>query len=284
MNEGFTLKETVEILRKHDLRLSKRLGQNFLTDKNILKKIVDSAVLSPDDEVLEIGPGIGTLTREIAVRVGKVVAVEIDNRLIPILKETTTGFHNVKIINEDILKVNLKKLWEEDFPSKRVKVVANLPYYVTSPVIMKLLEEDISLQTIVVMVQKEVAKRMAAFPGTKDYGALSVGIQFYSCPQIIAVVPPTVFIPQPKVSSAIVRMDIQREPRYMVENKKVLFSLVRRAFGYRRKTLVNALKGMPGFPGKEDVTKVLKCAGIEENRRGESLSIEEFCRLADCMK
>jgi len=284
MNEGFTIKETIEILKKHDLKLNKRFGQNFLTDKNILNKIVDSARLNSDDRVLEIGPGIGTLTRALAAEAGKVVAVEIDTRLIPILKETTSNFPNIRLINGDILKVNLKELWNENFSCGNVKVVANLPYYITSPVIMKLLEEEISVQTIVVMVQKEVAQRMIAIPGTKDYGALTIGIGFYARPEIIATVPPTVFVPPPKVSSAIVRLDIGTGQGFEVNDKRLMFSLVKAAFGQRRKTLINSLKGVAGLSDKGDVKEALKCAGIDGNRRGETLSIEEFCRLADCIR
>lgn len=284
MSQGFTLRETIEILEKYSLKLNKGLGQNFLVDKNILNKIVSSAELTAEDVVLEIGPGIGTLTREVAARVKKVVAVEIDPRLVPILEETTSTFSNVYIINRDILECDLRGLWETHLAPRRVKVVANLPYYVTSPVVMKLLEEDIPLQRIVIMVQKEVAQRMAAVPGTKDYGALTVAVQFYSNPRIVATVPPTVFIPPPKVSSAIVRLDIEGGPRYRVMDKGLMFSLVKAAFGQRRKTLTNALKGVVGLPDKEKVREVLNRAGIDPGRRGETLSIEEFCRLADCIK
>ena len=284
MSEGFTLKETIEILQKYQIKLNKGLGQNFLIDKNILAKIVNSAELSAGDRVLEIGPGIGTLTRELAARAGKVVAVEIDSRLVPVLQETTSTFSNVRIINQDILKSDLRKLWEDYFAPNRIKVVANLPYYVTSPIIMKLLEEDIPLKMIVVMVQKEVAQRMTAVPGTKDYGALTVAVQFYSEPQIIATVPPAVFMPPPKVSSAIVRLNIDREHRYKVMDKGLMFSLVKAAFGQRRKALVNALRGVAGMSAKEDVREALKRSGIDPRRRGETLSIEEFCRLADSIK
>ena len=284
MSEGFTLKETIEILQKYQIKLNKGLGQNFLIDKNILAKIVNSAELSAGDRVLEIGPGIGTLTRELAARAGKVEAVEIDSRLVPVLQETTSTFSNVRIINQDILKSDLRKLWEDYFAPNRIKVVANLPYYVTSPIIMKLLEEDIPLKMIVVMVQKEVAQRMTAVPGTKDYGALTVAVQFYSEPQIIATVPPAVFMPPPKVSSAIVRLNIDREHRYKVMDKGLMFSLVKAAFGQRRKALVNALRGVAGMSAKEDVREALKRSGIDPRRRGETLSIEEFCRLADSIK
>ncbi len=283
MDEGFTIKETVDILKKYRLTLNKKLGQNFLADKNILKKIVDSAELKPDDRVLEIGPGIGTLTRELAARAGKLVAVEIDSRLMPVLEETTSCLSNVKLINRDILKIDLRRLWEEVFSPGRVKVVANLPYYITSPVIMKLLEEDFPLESVVVMVQKEVALRMTAAPGTKDYGAITVGVQYYSRPHLIATVPPAVFIPPPKVSSAIVKMDIRKEQVFDVKDEKLLFLLVKKAFGHRRKTLLNALKGISGINDKEYVRRALESAGIDGNRRGESLSVEEFCKLANCM-
>jgi 16S rRNA (adenine1518-N6/adenine1519-N6)-dimethyltransferase len=283
MSRGFTFTETMEILREYDLKPSKGLGQNFLVDKNILRKIVDSVELTCDDDVLEIGPGIGTLTRELASKARKVVAVEVDQRLVPILYKVTSELSNVTVINRDILEVDLSRLWEENFNAGSVKVAANLPYYITTPIIMKLLEEDVPITTIVVMVQKEVAERMVASPGGKDYGALSVAVQFHSRPRIVATVPPTVFIPQPKVGSAIVRMDVANEQRYRVDDKRLLFSLVKAAFGHRRKTILNAV-GESGIVGsKEALKSVLTECGMDPTRRGETLSIEEFCRLSDCI-
>jgi 16S rRNA (adenine1518-N6/adenine1519-N6)-dimethyltransferase len=283
MSEGFSLKKTVEILKEHGIKLNKGLGQNFLIDKNILNKIVDSAKLCPEDEVLEIGPGIGTLTRELAERAGKVVSVEIDNRLISVLQSTISSYSNVTIINKDILKLDLKKIWAEHFTSERVKVVANLPYYITSPIVMKLLEDGVPIRLIVIMVQKEVARRMVALPGNKDYGALTVAVRFYTSPEVIATVPPTVFIPPPKVSSAIVRLNIEGAPEYSVKDKRLMFSLVKAAFGQRRKTLLNALKGTEGLDSKDKIREVLESCNIQLDRRGETLSIEEFCRLANCV-
>jgi 16S rRNA (adenine1518-N6/adenine1519-N6)-dimethyltransferase len=284
MNCGFTLTETIEIMREYGLKPSKGLGQNFLIDKNILRKMVDSAEINCCDQVLEIGPGIGTLTRELASRARKVVAVEIDQRLVPILHRVTAGMPNVTIINRDILEVDLARLWEENFGNQPVKVAANLPYYITTPIIMKLLEEGVPIKTIVVMVQKEVAERMIASPGGKDYGALSVAVQFHSRPRIVAMVPATVFIPRPRVGSAIVKMDIDQGKQYRVSDKGLLFSLVKAAFGHRRKTLLNAV-GELGIAGDKDSLKMLLAGcGIDPARRGETLSIEEFCRLADCIK
>jgi 16S rRNA (adenine1518-N6/adenine1519-N6)-dimethyltransferase len=283
MSHGFTLTETIEIMQEYGLKPNKGLGQNFLVDKNILRKMVDSADINCCDQVLEIGPGIGTLTRELASRARKVVAVEIDQRLVPVLHRVTAGMSNVTIINRDILEVDLVWLWEEYFDSQPVKVAANLPYYITTPIIMKLLEEGVPIKALVVMVQKEVAERMIASPGGKDYGALSVAVQFHSKPRIVAMVPATVFIPRPRVGSAIVKLDIDQGQQYRVSDKGLLFSLVKAAFGHRRKTLLNAV-GELGIAGdKESMKRVLIECGIDPTRRGETLSIEEFCRLADCI-
>jgi 16S rRNA (adenine1518-N6/adenine1519-N6)-dimethyltransferase len=283
MSDGYTLSETREILKEFGIKPSKGLGQNFLTDKNILAKMVAAAELSRHDQVLEIGPGIGTLTRTLAARAGKVVAVEIDRRLVPVLGHTLKHCDNVEVINADILTLDLGSLWKGHFTG-RVKVVANLPYYVTSPIIMKLLEENVPLDRIVVMVQKEVAQRMNAGPGGKDYGALSIAVQYRTRPSVIAEIPPTVFVPTPKVASAIIRLDVQETGvRYAVKDERLLFRLVRAAFGQRRKTLMNALGS--GFPevDRKDLAKILEGCGIDPRRRGETLSIEEFCLLADCI-
>lgn len=280
MSNGYTYSQTRELMRQFQIKPSKGLGQNFLTDKNILGRMVDAAEIEKEDEVLEIGPGIGTLTRQLAARAGKVVAVEIDKRLLPVLEYTVEPLGNVKVINGDILSFDLKTLWRDCFAGK-VKVVANLPYYVTSPIVMKLLEEGLPLQRIVIMVQREVAQRMSACPGRKDYGALSIAVQYHSQPSIVAVVPPTVFIPPPKVNSAIVRLDIGNSKRYAVKDERLLFQLVRAAFGQRRKTLLNALSG--GFTqlDRQGLNESLTYCGIDPGRRGETLSIQEFCCLAD---
>jgi 16S rRNA (adenine1518-N6/adenine1519-N6)-dimethyltransferase len=277
---GYTFNETLELMRKFGIKPSKGLGQNFLTDKNILGKIVASAEIGKDDQVLEIGPGIGTLTRELAARADKVVAVEIDKRLLPVLEHAVEPFGNVDVINGDILALDLKALWRDCFKGKAI-VAANLPYYVTSPIVMKLLEEGLPLKRIVIMVQKEVARRMCAAPGGKDYGALSIAVQYHSLPGIIAVVPPTVFIPPPTVSSAIVRLDIGENKRYAVKDEKLLFRLVKAAFGQRRKTLINALSSGFTLLDRNRLNDSLAYCGIDPGRRGETLSIEEFCCLAD---
>lgn len=280
MTGGYTYNETREIMKRFGIRPSKGLGQNFLTDKNILHKMVAAAEIEGKDQVLEVGPGIGTLTRELAARAGKVVAVEIDRRLIPALEHAVKPLGNVEVVCGSILELDLGALWYRFF-SGRVKVVANLPYYVTSPIIMKLLEEDLPLQRVVIMVQKEVARRMSAQPGNKDYGALSIAVQYHSEPCIVAEVPPAVFFPPPRVDSAIIRLDMQPRPRYAVKDEELLFRLVKAAFGRRRKTLLNALDG--GFVpvDKQRLGEALAASGIDPRRRGETLSIEEFCRLAD---
>lgn len=280
---GYTLNETKNILREYGIRPVKGLGQNFITDKNILAKILSTAQLNEEDQVLEIGPGIGTLTAELAKRVGKVVTVEIDRRLIPVLERTLKPFDNVIVINADILSIDIASLWREHF-SQRVKVVANLPYYITSPIVMKLLEEDLSLDSIVVMVQKEVAKRMNARPGVKDYGALSVAVQYRSFVDVIAEIPPGAFMPPPKVVSALVRLSIKEIGEMCTpKDERLMFQLVRAAFGQRRKTLSNALHSAFKDIDRNCLIKNLRDCGIDPQRRGETLSVEEFCRLADYM-
>jgi len=272
---------TKEVVKKYGFRFSKSLGQNFLIDDNILHKIVDGAEVSKEDVVLEIGPGIGTLTQALAERANKVVAIEIDKALLPILKDTLAQYYNVEIIHGDVLKLDLEELVRENSPGKPVKVIANLPYYVTTPIVMKFLEEKIHLQSIVVMIQKEVADRMQAKPGTKDYGALSVAVQYYSEPQIITKVPRTVFIPPPNVESTVIKLEILKEPRVQVNSEKLMFDIVKAAFGKRRKTLLNALTNSTlGFE-KQTVRQALKESGIIEERRGETLSIEEYATLAN---
>lgn len=271
---------TKDIVDKHGFKFSKSLGQNFLIDDNVIDKIIDGARVKEGDKVIEVGPGIGTLTREMAKRAGKVVAVEIDKNLIPILKETLADFDNTEVVNEDILKVDINKLVDEKLSGGPVKLIANLPYYITTPIVMKFLEEDIPVTDIVVMVQKEVADRMNAVPSTKDYGALSVAVQYYCDTEIVAKAPRHMFIPQPKVDSTVIGLHIREERKYKADNEQLFFKTVKAAFGQRRKTLLNSLSSM-GVLDKAKIKEVLAEAGIDEKRRGETLSIEEFAHLSN---
>jgi len=274
-------KKTKEIISKYQFKFSKSLGQNFLIDENILHKIVEGAQVDEEDHVIEVGPGIGSLTQYIADRAKSVAALEIDKTLIPILQQTLKNYPNVKVINEDVLKADINKIIEEEFTGKKVKVIANLPYYVTTPIVMRFLEEKLPITSMTIMIQQEVAKRMEAKPATKDYGALSIAVQYYCQPQIIAKVPPSVFIPQPKVDSIVIRLDILEKPRVQVKNEKLFFAIVKDAFGKRRKTLLNALStGSQGLD-KDLLRKVFDTVGIDGKRRGETLSIEEFALLAN---
>ncbi len=276
-------KATKEVVRKYGFRFSKSLGQNFLIDESILHEIIDGAEVTKEDLVMEIGPGIGTLTQALAEQAKKVVAVEIDRGLIPILAETLGEYKNVNIVHGDILKLDLHQLIQEEFEGAPVKVIANLPYYVTTPIIMKFLEERVPIKSMVVMIQKEVADRMQAKPGTKDYGSLSVAVQYYCEPKIITRVPPSAFMPQPNVESTVIRLTLLEAPRVKVKNEELLFQVVRAAFGKRRKTLLNALTSSGLGIEKERVRAALAAAQIEENRRGETLTIEEFGILADAV-
>ena len=271
---------TKGIVDKHGFKFSKSLGQNFLIDDNVIDKIIDGARVKEGDKVIEVGPGIGTLTREMAKRAEKVVAVEIDKNLIPILKETLADFDNTEVVNEDILKVDINKLVDEKLSEGPVKLIANLPYYITTPIVMKFLEEDIPVTDIVVMVQKEVADRMNAVPSTKDYGALSVAVQYYCDTEIVAKAPRHMFIPQPKVDSTVIGLHIREEKKYKADNEQLFFKTVKAAFGQRRKTLLNSLSSM-GVLDKAKIKEVLAEAGIDEKRRGETLSIEEFANLSN---
>ncbi|WP_414698184.1 16S rRNA (adenine(1518)-N(6)/adenine(1519)-N(6))-dimethyltransferase RsmA [Peptacetobacter sp. AB845] len=271
---------TKDIVDKHGFKFSKSLGQNFLIDDNVIDKIIDGARVKEGDKVIEVGPGIGTLTREMAKRAEKVVAVEIDKNLIPILKETLADFDNTEVVNEDILKVDINKLVDEKLSGDPVKLIANLPYYITTPIVMKFLEEDIPVTDIVVMVQKEVADRMNAVPSTKDYGALSVAVQYYCDTEIVAKAPRHMFIPQPKVDSTVIGLHIREEKKYKADNEQLFFKTVKAAFGQRRKTLLNSLSSM-GVLDKAKIKEVLAEAGIDEKRRGETLSIEEFAHLSN---
>lgn len=271
---------TIEILQKYDFRIQKKYGQNFLIDQSVLNRIVEAAGIEGDDCVLEIGPGLGTMTRCLAERAGRVAAVEIDRNLIPVLKETLAGYDNITLINDDILKVDLNGIAAELNGGRPVKVVANLPYYITTPIIMKLLESHVPLQSITVMVQKEVADRMQAGPGTKDYGALSLAVQYYAKPEIVANVPPNCFIPRPSVGSAVIRLTRYEKPPVQVRDEAGLFTLIRAAFNQRRKTLTNALYNAQGLHiPKERTAQALERLGLPSSVRGEALTLEQFAAL-----
>lgn len=273
--------KTNEILKKYKFRMNKNLGQNFLVDGNIIDNICEGAEISKNDGIIEIGPGIGTLTQQLSKHAGKVVAVELDRKLLPILEETLDGLENVKIINNDILQVDIEKLIEEEFEGLDVKVVANLPYYITTPIIMKLLESKLKIKSISVMIQKEVARRMVSEPGSKVYGALSVAVQYYSKPEIITEVPSSVFIPKPNVDSAVIKLDVYENPPVEVIDEKLMFAVVKSAFGQRRKTILNALSGGYLKLEKDDIREVLELAEIDNKKRGEVLSLEDFARISD---
>ena len=276
--------ELKNIIAKHGFTFSKSLGQNFLIDDNVLNAILNGSGVNKECGALEIGPGAGVLTRSLAERAKKVVTVEIDKTLMPILNDTLSEFDNTTIINEDILKIDLAKLFKEHFTNMDVHVVANLPYYITTPVIMKLLESGVNVSSITVMVQKEVAMRMAALPGGKDNGALSVAVQFYSDTSIITKAEPSCFIPQPKVASSVIKMDIKKEPKVKTINTDFYFKVVKSAFGQRRKTLVNALTNSPYLSlKKENIVEAIKKAGFSETIRGEKLSIYDFAKLSDIL-
>lgn len=282
MSESGRGMDTVSILQKYNFTTRKRFGQNFLTDPHVLSKIINAADLTKDDFVLEIGPGLGTMTRLLCEKAGKVYAVEIDRDLIPILHETLAGYDNLEILNEDILKVDIPALAREHNAGKPIKVVANLPYYVTTPIIMTLFEQRVPLKSATVMVQKEVAERMQAGPGTKDYGALSLAVGYYAKPYIDAYVPPNCFVPRPKVGSAVITLTTHEEPPVSVEDEKLMFDIIRAAFNQRRKTLVNALKNNPLLSfSKEEITGSLQDMGLDENVRGEVLTLEEYAALTN---
>ncbi len=276
-------KETIAILNKYGFNFQKKFGQNFLIDTHVLEKIIHAADITKDDCVLEIGPGIGTMTQYLCENAGKVIAVEIDKNLIPILTEDTlAAYNNVKVINSDVLKLDLKKLAEEENGGRPIKVVANLPYYITTPIIMGLFEAGVPLASITVMVQKEVADRMQAGPGSKDYGALSLAVQYYAEPYIAANVPPNCFMPRPNVGSAVIRLTLHGKPPVEVADEKLLFKLIRASFAQRRKTLVNGLTNSPELSfSKEEVTKALEVCGYSPTIRGEALTLAEFAKLAN---
>lgn len=278
-----TPSRTKEILNKYKFTFKKSLGQNFLVDVNILQNIVKHAGIDKDAGAIEIGPGIGALTEQLAIHADKVVAFEIDQRLLPILKDTLGDYSNINLIHQDILEANVKEIIEENFaPDQKVHVVANLPYYITTPILMKLIQDKLPVSSITVMIQKEVAERMAAEPNTKSYGSLTIALQYYTEAEVVMVVPKTVFMPQPNVDSAILKLNLREKPPVHVQDEDFFFDIIKASFAQRRKTLQNNLKSF--FKDKYDkdmITDILLQSGIDAKRRGESLSIEEFAHLAN---
>ena len=275
-------KNTIEIIQKYQFAFQKKFGQNFLIDTHVLDKIISAAGITGDDCVLEIGPGIGTMTQYLAEHAGKVVAVEIDTNLLPILDETLKGYSNVTVINSDILKLDMNQLVDEYNDGRPIKVVANLPYYITTPIIMGLFESNVPIDNITVMVQKEVADRMQVGPGSKDYGALSLAVQYYAKPYIVANVPPNCFIPRPNVGSAVIRLTRYQEPPVQVDEPGIMFRLIRASFNQRRKTLQNGLNNSPEVPyTKEQIAAAIESLGVPASVRGEALTLEQFAGLSD---
>ena len=275
---------TIAVLQKYNFVFQKKFGQNFLIDTHVLDKIIRSAEITKDDFVLEIGPGIGTMTQYLACAARKVVAVEIDRALIPILEDTLEGYDNVTVINDDVLKVDIAKLAEEQNGGKPIKVVANLPYYITTPIIMGLFEKRVPVKSITVMVQKEVADRMQTGPGSKDYGALSLAVQYYAKPYIVANVPPNCFMPRPKVGSAVIRLDRFEKPPVEVKDENQMFRIIRASFNQRRKTLANGLRNSAELDfTKEKIEKAIETLGKGPSVRGEALTLEEFAKLSDAL-
>ncbi|HEX3021922.1 MAG TPA: 16S rRNA (adenine(1518)-N(6)/adenine(1519)-N(6))-dimethyltransferase RsmA [Lachnospiraceae bacterium] len=273
---------TIAILNKYNFVFQKKFGQNFLIDSHVLEKIVSAAGLTKDDLVLEIGPGIGTMTQYLAEHAREVIAVEIDQALIPILKDTLSEYDNVTVINQDILKVDINTLALERNQGRPIKVVANLPYYITTPIIMGLFESHVPIENITVMVQKEVADRMQVGPGTKDYGALSLAVQYYAKPYIVANVPPNCFMPRPTVGSAVIRLTTHTQPSVNVEDEKLMFRLIRASFNQRRKTLVNGLNNSPEISlSKELIAKAIEELGVSPTIRGEALDLNQFAMLSN---
>lgn len=278
-------KRTIEVLQKYEFVFQKKFGQNFLIDTHVLDKIINAADITKDDFVLEIGPGIGTMTQYLACAAREVYAVEIDKALIPILEDTLSDYSNVTVLNEDILKVDIRKLAEEHNQGKQIKVVANLPYYITTPIIMGLFEGHVPIESITVMVQKEVADRMQVGPGTKDYGALSLAVQYYAEPYIVANVPPNCFMPRPKVGSAVIRLTRHKEAPVKTVDEKLMFRLIRASFNQRRKTLANSLKNSPELSfTKEEIQDAIAACGFKEGVRGEALTLADFAALTDEFK
>ena len=275
---------TIAVLQKYNFNFQKKFGQNFLIDTHVLDKIINAAEITKEDFVLEIGPGIGTMTQYLCENAREVVAVEIDKNLIPILEDTLKEYDNVTVINEDVLKVDINKLAEEKNNKKPIKVVANLPYYITTPIIMGLFESHVPIDSITIMVQKEVAERMQVGPGTKEYGALSLAVQYYAKPEIIANVPPNCFMPRPKVGSAVIRLTRHKETPVQVKDEKLMFRIIRASFNQRRKTLVNGLKnsGELSF-SKEIIEESIEELGVPLTIRGEALSLEQFAMLSNIL-
>lgn len=275
-------KNTIEVLQKYNFNFQKKFGQNFLIDTRVLEEIIDAAEITRDDFVLEIGPGIGTMTQYLCEAAREVVAVEIDTNLIPILKDTLSAYDNVEVLNQDILKVDIASLAKERNNDKPIKVVANLPYYITTPIIMGLFESHVPIDSITIMVQKEVADRMQEGPGSKEYGALSLAVQYYAKPEIVVNVPPSCFMPQPKVGSAVIRLTRHEQSPVEVEDEKLMFQVIRASFNQRRKTLANGLNNFGGFGlSKEEIQTCIEELGVPVNIRGEALSLEQFAELAN---
>ena len=275
---------TIEVLQKYNFVFQKKFGQNFLIDTHVLDKIIGSAEITKDDVVLEIGPGIGTMTQYLACAAKKVIAVEIDKALIPILEDTLSDYDNVEVINNDVLKVDLAALAKEKNNGRPIKVVANLPYYITTPIIMGLFENHVPVDSITVMVQKEVADRMQTGPGSKDYGALSLAVQYYAEPYIVANVPPNCFMPRPKVGSAVIKLTRYEKPPVDVKDEGLMFRLIRASFNQRRKTLVNGIRNSGDFSlSKEEIEDVFNRCDLPLNIRGEALTLEQFAMLANCI-
>lgn len=275
---------TIAVLNRYGFNFQKKFGQNFLIDENIVEKIVREAGVTKDDFVLEIGPGIGTMTQILCENAREVVAVEIDTKLIPILKEDTLRYYdNVTVINEDILKLDINKIVEEKNNGKPIKVVANLPYYITTPIIMGLFENHVALDSITIMVQKEVADRMQVGPGTKDYGALSLAVQYYAKPEIVLNVPASCFMPRPNVDSAVIRLNRYQTPAYDVKNEKLLFNLIKASFLQRRKTMLNSVSNGLGNVTKEDLANALESMGLPKTVRGEAITLEQFVELSNLL-
>ena len=275
-------KNTIEVLQKYHFNFQKKFGQNFLINTSILEEIIDAAEITKEDFVLEIGPGIGTMTQYLCEAAREVVAVEIDTNLIPILGDTLSAYDNVEVMNADILKVDIAKLADERNGGKPIKVVANLTYYITTPIIMGLFESHVPIDSITIMVQKEVADRMQEGPGSKEYGALSLAVQYYAKPEIVVNVPPSCFMPQPKVGSAVIRLTRHENPPVDVDNEKLMFQVIRASFNQRRKTLANGLNNFGSFSlGKEEIQKSIEELGVPVNIRGEALSLEQFAKLSN---
>ena len=275
-------KNTIEVLQKYNFNFQKKFGQNFLINTGILEDIIEAAEITKDDFVLEIGPGIGTMTQYLCESAREVVAVEIDKNLIPILEDTLSAYDNVEVLNDDILKVDIKALAEERNAGKPIKVVANLPYYITTPIIKGLFESHVPIDSITIMVQKEVADRMQEGPGSKEYGALSLAVQYYAHPEIVVNVPPSCFMPQPKVGSAVIRLTRHAQSPVNVENEKLMFQIIRASFNQRRKTLANGLNNFPGLNlSKEAIQQCIEELGVPATVRGEALSLEQFAKLSN---